>query len=81
MDVTSRRLPGQWTDGGLSEGYGHDGSGVCLGDDHTKAYLMDIGMTGLAAVWTTARPRPKEYRRKVNEATRAPGYAPIPDLI
>ena len=30
------RPPG-WTDGGLSEGYGHDGTGVCLGDGQTEA--------------------------------------------
>ena len=31
------RLPGQWPDGGLSEGYEHDGPGVCVGDGQTKA--------------------------------------------
>ena len=31
------RLPGRWPDGGLSEGYGHDGLGVCLDDSQTEA--------------------------------------------
>ena len=31
------RLPGRWPDGGLSEGYGHGGPGVCLGDSQTEA--------------------------------------------
>ena len=43
------------TDGGLSEGYGHDGPGVCLGDGQTE---------------------PREYRRKVNAATRCSGVCP-----
>ena len=52
------RLSGRWPDGGLSEGYGHDGPGVCLGDGQTEAYLKDMDMTGLASVWTMARRRP-----------------------
>ena len=44
--------------GVLSEGYGHGGLGVCLGDGQTEAYLKDMGMTGLASVWTMARRRP-----------------------
>ena len=36
--------------GGLSEGYGHDGPGVCLGDGQTEAYLKDMGMTGLTSI-------------------------------
>ena len=28
---------GRWPDGDLSEGYGHDGAGVCLGDGQTEA--------------------------------------------
>ena len=31
------RLPGQWSDGGLSEEYGHGGPFVCLGDGQTEA--------------------------------------------
>ena len=46
------------SDGGLSEGYGHDGPGVCLGDGQTEAYLKDMGMTGLASVWAMSRRRP-----------------------
>ena len=30
--------------GCLSEGYGHGGLGVCLGDGQTEAYLEDMGM-------------------------------------
>ena len=40
----------RWPNEGLSEGYGHDGSGVCLSNGQTKAYLKDMGMTGLASV-------------------------------
>ena len=47
-------LPGRGPDGGLSERYGHEGPGVCLGDSLTKdmrisegyqpvSYLRDIG--------------------------------------
>ena len=42
--------------GGLSEGYGHGGPGVCLGDDQTEAHLKYMGMTGLASAWAMARP-------------------------
>ena len=41
--------------GGLSEGYGHDGPGICLGDGQTEAYLKDMRMTGLASAWAMAR--------------------------
>ena len=33
--------------GVLSEGYGHGGPGVCLGDGQTEAYLKNMSMTGL----------------------------------
>ena len=55
MDMTAWRLPGQWPDGGLSEGYGHDGPGVYLGDGQTEAYLKDMAMAGLTSVWVMAR--------------------------
>ena len=45
-------------DGVLSEGYGHDGPGVYLGDGQTEAYLKDMDMTGLASTWAMARRRP-----------------------
>ena len=32
--------------GVLSEGYGHDGLGVCQGDGQTEAYTKNMGMTG-----------------------------------
>ena len=41
----------------LSEGYGHGGPGVCLGDGQTEAYLKDTGMPGLASAWGMARRR------------------------
>ena len=62
--------------GNLSEGCGYFGPGVCLGDDQTETYLKDMGMTGLASVWAMARRRPKEYRHKVDAATRCPGVCP-----
>ena len=33
--------------GVLSDGYGHDGPGVCLGDGQMEAYLRDMDRTGL----------------------------------
>ena len=45
-----------------------------------KSYLRDTGMTGLASVWAMVRRRPKEYRRKVDAATRCSGVCTIPDL-
>ena len=53
--------------------------GVCLGDGQTEAYLKDMDMTGLASAWAMARRRPKEYRRKVDAATRCSGV-PSPHL-
>ena len=40
------------------------------------------GMAGLASAWAMARRRPKEYRRKVDAATRCSGVCPHtwPDL-
>ena len=59
-------LASAWTMArGLSEGYEHDGPGVCLGDGQTEAYLKDMDMTGLASAWAMARRRSKEYRHKV----------------
>ena len=62
--------------GGLSEGYGPGGPGVCLGDGQTEAYLKDMDMTGLASAWVMARRRPREYRRKVDAATHCSGVSP-----
>ena len=45
-----------------------------------ESYLKDAGMVGLGSSWAMARRRPKEYRRKVDAATPALAYAPIPDL-
>ena len=56
--------------------YGYDGPGVCLGDGQTEAYLKVMGMTGLASAWAMVRRRPKEYRRKVDAATRCSGVCP-----
>ena len=44
--------------GVLSEGYVHEGPGVCLDDGQTEAYLRDMGMMSLASVWSMARRRP-----------------------
>ena len=33
----SGHLPGQWSEGGLSEVCGHGGPGICLGDGQTEA--------------------------------------------
>ena len=60
----------------LSEGYGQGGPGVCLGDGQTEAYMKDMGMTGLASDWAMARRRPKEYRHKVDAATRCSEVCP-----
>ena len=62
--------------GVLSEGYGHDGPGVYLGNGQTEAYLKDMGMAALASAWAMARRRSKEYRRKVDAATRCSGVCP-----
>ena len=77
------RLPGRWPDGGVSEGYGHDGPGVCLGDDQTEAYLKDMGMAGmagLAAVWAMARRRRKCTIASWTRRRPASAYDLIPDL-
>ena len=49
--------------GVLSEGYGHDGPGVCLGDGQTEAYLEDAGMTGLGDGQTKAEGSPSQGGR------------------
>ena len=54
----------------LSEGCGHGGPGVCLGDGQTQADLKDMGLTGLASAWAMARRRPREYSRKVDALLR-----------
>ena len=38
-----------------------------------ESYLKGAGMAGLASAWAMARRRPKEYRRKVDAATRCSG--------
>ena len=47
-----------WAMARRSPGYGHDGSGVCLGDGQTEAYLKDMDIAGLASVLAMARRRP-----------------------
>ena len=44
--------------GVISEGYGHGGPDVCLGDGQTEAYLEDMGITGLPSVWAMTRRKP-----------------------
>ena len=46
------------------------------GDGQTEAYLKDTGMAGLTSAWAMARRRPKEYRLKVDAATRCSGVCP-----
>ena len=41
-----------------------------------ESYLKDTGMAGLASVWAMDRRRPKEYRHKVDAATRCSGVCP-----
>ena len=71
--MTAWHLSGRWQDGGLSEGYGHDGPGVCLGDGQTEAYLKDMSMTGLGSVWATSRLRLKEYCFNMNSVMHCSG--------
>ena len=40
------------------------------------SYLKDADIAGLASAWAMARRRPKEYRRKVDAATRCSGVCP-----
>ena len=40
------------------------------------ALSKGISMTGSASTWAMARRRPKEYRRKVDAATRCSGVCP-----
>ena len=49
-----------------------------LGNGQTEAYLKDMGLASLASAWVMARRRPKEYRRKVDAATRCSGVCPHP---
>ena len=58
------------------DGARYDGSGVCLDCGQTESYLKDTDMMGLASVWAMARRRPKEYRNKVDAATRCSGLCP-----
>ena len=48
------------------------GSWLC----QVESYLRIMGMAGLASAWAMARRRPKEYRRKVDAATRCSGVCP-----
>ena len=43
-----------------------------MGDGQTEAYLNDMDMTGLASARAMARRRRKEYRHKMDLATRCP---------
>ena len=69
--IPSCRDPRGWTMPG-------DRPHACL--SRLESYLKDMGMAGLAPVWAMARRRTKEYRRKVDAATRCSGVCPIPDL-
>ena len=41
-----------------------------------ESYLKDTGVAGLVSVWAMARRRPREFRRKVDAATRCSGVCP-----
>ena len=41
-----------------------------------ETYLKDMGIAGLTSAWAMARRRKKEYRRKVDAATRSSGACP-----
>ena len=41
------------------------------------SYLNDTVMVGLASAWAMARRRPREYRRKLDAATRYSGVCPL----
>ena len=41
-----------------------------------ESYLKDAGKAGLASAWAMARRRSREYRRKVDAATRCSGVCP-----
>ena len=43
---------------------------------HVEAYLKDMDMAGLASTLAMARRRTKEYRRKVDAATRCSCVCP-----
>ena len=51
-------------------------TGLASGDGQTEAYLKDMVMAGLASAWAMARRRQKEYRHKVDPATRCSGVCP-----
>ena len=55
---------------------------VSQSDGQTEAYLEDMDMTGLVSAWAMARRRLKEYRHKVDAATRCSRVCPhtCPDL-
>ena len=41
-----------------------------------ESYLKYTGMAGLASAWAMAKRRPKEYRLKVDAATRCSAVCP-----
>ena len=43
---------------------------------YVESCLRDTGLAGLTSAWTTARRRPKDYRCKVDAATRCSGVCP-----
>ena len=48
----------EFASGGVpSEGYGHDGHGVCPGDGQTEVYLKVMSMTALVCTWAMDRRR------------------------
>ena len=43
---------------------------------HVESYIRDTGLAGLASAWAMARRKPREYRRKVDAATRRSAVGP-----
>ena len=41
-----------------------------------ESYLMDTGMAGVVSAWAVVKRRPKQYRRKVDTATRRSSVGP-----
>ena len=74
FDGRDWRLLWRWSDGGLSEGYGHNGPGDCLGDGQTEAYMKDMGMTGPASSSSEAEGVPSQGGRGDALLRRMPLY-------
>ena len=66
--ILSCRDPSGWT---TPRGRSH---ASCL--RQMEIYLNDTGVAGLVSAWAMARRRPRDYRRKVDAATRCSSVCP-----